>query len=103
MSQDIIQVDIYGHSTAVRVLRTYPAGTMDVERMTDGQCFRVTGLQPAKQEEVCGICHAEDAAGTCIECRTTACTDCLAEHTAAGACEFLPAGCCREHHKTHPK
>lgn len=35
---------IYGKRTAVRILAVHPHGTIDVERLSDGRCFRVSGL-----------------------------------------------------------
>ncbi|HZN48397.1 MAG TPA: hypothetical protein VFB71_12290 [Ramlibacter sp.] len=40
-----------------RVLKVHPAGTLDVERLTDGTCYRLTGLpwgrspKPEKQQQ----------------------------------------------------
>lgn len=41
---DIIIVDIYGHMVQARVLVVHGMGTVDVERLSDGKCFRVSGL-----------------------------------------------------------
>jgi hypothetical protein len=41
---DIIKVDIYGHMESARILKVHGMGTVDVERLSDGKCFRVTGL-----------------------------------------------------------
>ena len=35
---------IYGRLERCRVLRRYSAGAVDVERLSDGRCFRVSGL-----------------------------------------------------------
>jgi len=35
---------IYGKPERVEVLRLHPFGTIDVERLADGRCFRVSGL-----------------------------------------------------------
>ncbi len=35
---------IYGHREACRVLVRRPYGTYDVERLRDGQCFRISGF-----------------------------------------------------------
>ena len=39
-----VMVDIYGKATACRVLRVHAAGTMDVECIESGKCFRISGL-----------------------------------------------------------
>jgi hypothetical protein len=36
--------EIYGTRTLCRILRKHAFGTYDVERMSDGKCFRVSGL-----------------------------------------------------------
>lgn len=36
--------EIYGHRERCRILRRHPFGTYDVERLSDGRCFRVSGL-----------------------------------------------------------
>lgn len=41
---DIITMAIYGHATKVRILKVREFGTLDVERLSDGKCFRVSGL-----------------------------------------------------------
>jgi hypothetical protein len=41
----IIIVSIYGHPCECRLLRRHPAGTIDVERISDGKCFRISGLE----------------------------------------------------------
>ena len=41
---DIITAKIYGHPCEVQVLERHPAGTMDVQRLSDGECFRLSGL-----------------------------------------------------------
>lgn len=35
---------LYGRDEPVRILAQHPAGTIDVERLSDGRCFRVSGL-----------------------------------------------------------
>lgn len=40
----IITLDIYGRPSRCRIFEIHPMGTLDVERLNDGQCFRVTGL-----------------------------------------------------------
>ena len=35
---------IYGHRTLCNILREHAFGTFDVERISDGKCFRVSGL-----------------------------------------------------------
>lgn len=42
---DVVHVVLYGRVTKVRVLAVRPHGTLDVERLSDGQCFRVSGLE----------------------------------------------------------
>lgn len=39
--------EIYGKLVLCRILQRHPAGTYDVERVSDGKCFRVSGLKPA--------------------------------------------------------
>lgn len=36
--------DSYGHRERCRILARHGAGTIDVERLSDGRCFRVSGL-----------------------------------------------------------
>jgi hypothetical protein len=36
--------EIYGHKVLCRILRKHAFGTFDVERLSDGKCFRVSGL-----------------------------------------------------------
>ena len=38
-----IIVTIYGRDYPARILRSHPAGTVDVQ-LADGRCFRVSGL-----------------------------------------------------------
>lgn len=45
----IAEISIYGHKTACRVLRIRRFGTIDVERLSDGRCFRITGLKEARR------------------------------------------------------
>ena len=41
---DIITTSIYGRDCECRVLHDHGHGTLDVQRISDGECFRVTGL-----------------------------------------------------------
>jgi len=41
----IITVMIYGRLERCRLLKTHTFGTIDVERLSDGRCFRVSGLR----------------------------------------------------------
>ncbi|KWN11719.1 hypothetical protein WT83_19195 [Burkholderia territorii] len=41
---EIGHFDIYGHRERCRILARHGAGTIDVERLSDGRCFRVSGL-----------------------------------------------------------
>lgn len=36
---------IYGRLENCHVLKVYPHGTVDVERLSDGRCFRISGLK----------------------------------------------------------
>jgi hypothetical protein len=45
----VITVSIYGAATACRLLAVHPFGTLDVERISDGKCFRVSGLIKEKR------------------------------------------------------
>ena len=40
----IIKIDIYGHLVECRLLAIRAFGTIDVMRMSDKKCFRVSGL-----------------------------------------------------------
>lgn len=40
----ILTMPIFGRAERVRVLRVYPAGTIDVEVIATGNCYRLTGL-----------------------------------------------------------
>ena len=40
-------ITLYGRPTEVRILARHPGGTIDVERLSDGACFRVSGLSLA--------------------------------------------------------
>ncbi len=40
----VIEIEIYGRLTKCKLLAIHPAGTIDVERISDGACFRVSGL-----------------------------------------------------------
>ena len=39
--------EIYGNRVLCRILRKHSFGTYDVERVSDGACFRVSGLSLA--------------------------------------------------------
>ena len=41
---ELATFQIYGKSTKCRILVVRPAGTIDVERLSDGLCFRISGL-----------------------------------------------------------
>ena len=43
---------IYGQRVEVRILKDHGTGTIDVERVSDGQCFRVSGLAPVGWDAV---------------------------------------------------
>lgn len=36
--------DIFGRAVKCLILKRHPAGTFDVQRLSDGQCFRVSGI-----------------------------------------------------------
>jgi hypothetical protein len=40
----IIHIELFGRPERVRILAVRRAGTVDVERLSDGKCFRVSGL-----------------------------------------------------------
>lgn len=40
----VINVSIYGHMERCLLLRDHGYGTIDVQRLSDGRCFRVSGL-----------------------------------------------------------
>jgi len=42
--QPTIMSDIYGHNVECLLLRDHGMGTIDVERISDGRCFRISGL-----------------------------------------------------------
>ncbi|CAJ2883015.1 Uncharacterised protein [Burkholderia pseudomallei] len=44
--------EIYGRRELCRILRRHDGGTVDVERVSDGQCFRVSGLAAQEQSAV---------------------------------------------------
>jgi len=46
---------IYGHSVACRILAIREGGTVDVERLSDGNCFRLTGLPVIRPSRLGGI------------------------------------------------
>jgi len=37
-------LELFGRPERVRILAVRRAGTVDVERLSDGRCFRVSGL-----------------------------------------------------------
>jgi hypothetical protein len=39
-----LTLHLFGRPERVRVLAVHRAGTVDVERLSDGKCFRVSGL-----------------------------------------------------------
>lgn len=41
----IIFIDIYGHRERCKVLALHGRYTIDVERLSDGRCFRVSGFE----------------------------------------------------------
>jgi hypothetical protein len=43
----IYTICIHGHLEECRLLAIRPFGTIDVMRLSDKQCFRVSGLWPA--------------------------------------------------------
>ena len=44
----MITIQIYGHMAECRILRRHACGAIDVERLSDGACFRVSGLPLSK-------------------------------------------------------
>jgi hypothetical protein len=40
----MIIIQIFGRLVECRILRRHACGTIDVERLSDGACFRVSGL-----------------------------------------------------------
>lgn len=48
----IIDINLYGHKTRCLVLVIHPHGTIDVERLSDGKCFRVSGLPLTNEKEM---------------------------------------------------
>lgn len=50
---EIIRATIYGKECDCRLLKDHGAGTVDVERLSDGQCFRVSGLTIITKQD----CH----------------------------------------------
>lgn len=40
----IIHIELFGRPERVRILAMHGRYTIDVERLRDGQCFRVSGL-----------------------------------------------------------
>jgi hypothetical protein len=44
----IVKMDIYGHEVDCRILAKHGMGTIDVERVSDGKCFRISGLSMAE-------------------------------------------------------
>ena len=41
---NIITIQMHGRSVKARVLAIHAFGTIDLQRLSDGACFRVTGL-----------------------------------------------------------
>lgn len=41
---DIIEADIYGNPARCRVLAVHALGTIDVEVLKPGRCYRISGL-----------------------------------------------------------
>lgn len=39
-----LTLELFGRPERVRILAVRRAGTVDVERLSDGRCFRVSGL-----------------------------------------------------------
>ena len=39
-----LTLHLFGRPERVRILAIHRAGTVDVERLSDGKCFRVSGL-----------------------------------------------------------
>lgn len=42
--REIVILELFGRPTRVRVLALHGRYTVDVERLSDGKCFRVSGL-----------------------------------------------------------
>ena len=47
----ILTFDIYGHKERCRILADHGMGTLDVERIRDGKCFRISGLPMVNHDE----------------------------------------------------
>lgn len=43
-SNSLSRFIIYGHCVECRIIQVHPHGTVDVERLSDGRTFRVSGL-----------------------------------------------------------
>ena len=43
-ANQVITMYLFGRPERVRILAVRRAGTVDVERLSDGKCFRVSGL-----------------------------------------------------------
>lgn len=41
----IVIIELFGRPTRCRILARHGRYTMDVERLSDGRCFRVSGLE----------------------------------------------------------
>lgn len=44
MKKEIVIIELFGRPERVRILAKHGRYTLDVERLRDGKCFRVTGL-----------------------------------------------------------
>tara|TARA_R110000868_G_scaffold57248_1_gene176971 strand:+ start:220 stop:366 length:147 start_codon:yes stop_codon:yes gene_type:complete len=42
--RDIVFIELFGRHERVRILALHGRYTIDVERLRDGKCFRVSGL-----------------------------------------------------------
>lgn len=43
-ANQVITMHLFGRPERARILAVRRAGTVDVERLSDGKCFRVSGL-----------------------------------------------------------
>lgn len=48
----IVLLSVYGRETPCRLLAQHPFGTVDVERIADGQCFRASGFPTVREAEL---------------------------------------------------
>lgn len=75
----VIRCSIYGRTEPCELLAIHQSGrTIDVERISDGRCYRVTGL-PASPVR-CQYCHEQPATGYVSAYRSHVCEDCYEEH-----------------------